>query len=227
MGEPQPAMRSGTEEVVAVRREVHHEQPTARRDESRRFGDGPSGIVEVVQHLVDHDEVEAGRVERRAVHVALAELPVGGAHPFEVGAGDREHRVAGVEPDGAIGACGEELQHASGAGAHVEHPAERLVADDREDRRFDGVGSGVQRALLVPDRGDLLEVVTCSSGAAGACHLEPRPVAGEHDVVGVDGAECHVDQVAQRLGLDEPEERPGPLTVLGDHAGIDEEPEMA
>ena len=43
----------------------------------------------------------------------------------------------------------------------------------------------------------------------------------------VDGSEQLLDQAPQRFGSDQPEERPGALTVLGDHARIDEQPEVA
>ena len=49
------------EELVAVRREVDDEEATAGGDQSCRLGDRPRRIVEVVQHLVDHDEVERRR----------------------------------------------------------------------------------------------------------------------------------------------------------------------
>ncbi len=221
-------MGGGAQEVVAVRREVDDEEATAGRDEPGRFGDGPGRVVEVVQHLMDHDEIEAGRVERRAVHVALAELPVGDTGAFEVGAGNRQHRVAGVESDGAVGAIGEQLQHAAGAGADVEHPTERLVADGGEDRCFDGVGGGVQRALLVPDRCDLLEVLAAptSPGVSARCRAAARSAARTGSSASIDVDRGPGDERVVSRRVDEAEERPGALAVLGDEAGIDEQAEV-
>ena len=164
------------QELVAVRGEVDDEQPPVGRHEPRRFEDRPSRIVEVVEHLVDHDEVEARGVERRAVHVALPEFVAGDATAFEVGPGHRQHRMARVDPDRTDRPRAEQLEDASGAGAEIDEPADVTVADHVADRRFDRRFGGVERTLLVPDRRDLLEVPEGVERPAFLHARQPAPV---------------------------------------------------
>ncbi len=102
-----------------------------------------------------------------------------------------------------------------------------LVADGGEDRRFDGVGGSVERPFLVPDRGDLLEVLAGRRAAPGAHVVEPRQVGLEHDVVVADRGDRGVDEIEAPIVLDQAEEHPGSFAVLGDEPGVDEQPEVA
>ena len=56
---------------------------------ARRLAHRPGRVVEVVQHLMDDDEVEAAAREGRRIDVALAQLDAGEARLLEIGARDR------------------------------------------------------------------------------------------------------------------------------------------
>jgi hypothetical protein len=160
------------------------------------------------------------------VHVTLAELPIGDAGVLEVRAGDRQHRVTAVEPDGTVGSTGEQLQHPARAGSDVEHATQPPLTDCGEDRRFDGVRRGVEGPFLVPDRGDPLEVLAGHCAAPGAHAVEPRQVGLEHGVAAADRGDRRRDQVEAWFVLDETEEHPRSFTMLADETGVDEQPEV-
>ena len=211
-----------------MRREVDHEEPTAGRDEARRLADRAARVVEVVEDLVDDDEVEAGRIERWAVHVALAQFPVGDADAFEVGAGHRQHRVAAVEPDRpgrrgrrAVAACGRCRCRRRARGRAADHrrrrgsPPRRCrqqraanVLRPRSERsaRSSRWPAAARRARTTSSR-DTSPARTRSSASTASSTASTTPRSG--------------------LGLHQPEEGPGPFAVFGDHAGIDEQPEMS
>ena len=127
---------------------------------------------------------------------------------FEVGAGDREHRVTGVEPDDTVGAVGEQLEHATRSGPDVEHPSERPIADRLDDHRFDRPCRGVQRTFFVPDRCDLFEVLPRRCRTPLPHDVEAAEVTDDHRVVVVDGIEGGNRHGELRSGVDETEERP-------------------
>ena len=226
VGETEAAVGGGPEEVVTMWGEIDDEQPSARRNEPPRLGECPGGVVEVMQHLVDDDEIERCTLQRRAVHVALAELPTLHAEAFEICACNRQHRVAGIETDRAVGALGEELQHPTRAGADVEHATERAIADHIEDHSLDRGCGSVQRSFLVPDRGDPFEVLAGRVGPAAAHEVEPFEIGGDHGVGRVDGGERRGEEREVSADVDDPEEGPGAFAMFGDEAGVDEESEV-
>ena len=73
-----------------------------------------------------------------SVDVALAQIDATDLGTFEVGACDREHRVAAVESDRTLDdPSAEQLQHSAGAGADVEHRRVRRLTAIFEDRLLD------------------------------------------------------------------------------------------
>ena len=121
----------------------------------------------------------------------------------------------------------QQLQHAPGAGAEVEHRSVGAFADDVEDRRFDDRVGSVQRALLVPVVGDAGEVLLGGGGAAAAHDLEPVEVDRRDGVVVLDAGQQVGDELGDRPLADELEERPRAFPVLVDHARLGEQLEVA
>ena len=115
-------------------------------------------LVEEVQHLVDDDEVEAVAHDREVQHVAEPDARIRDSGALQIGAGDCEHRRREVDAERALAAAGEKLQHPAGAGADVEHGAERPLARALQHRRFDLPLRHVQRADGVPAAGVLGEI---------------------------------------------------------------------
>ena len=227
--EPEPlVVVLGLQELERVWSEVDHEQASAGRHQPCRGDDRAARVVEVVQHLVDDDEVERGPVERHRVHVALAQLdPVGvqlGA--FEVGAGDRQHRVAGIETHQPVGVAGEQFEHPPGAGADVEQGVVAPASDGLDDGRLDDGLGGVQRAHLVPVGSDPGEVLLGCGRPLRADEGEPVEVAGEHPIERVDGVEHVVGELAERAVGDDREVDPRTFAVTVHQAGIGEQLEV-
>ena len=61
------------QEFLVMGGEIDHQEPPARPQRPRGFGERARGIVEEVQHLVDDDEVIGVALDRRRVDVALAQ----------------------------------------------------------------------------------------------------------------------------------------------------------
>ena len=177
MGESEPTMGGGAEEVVVVWREVDDEEASGAELACLREGRGR--VVEVVEDLVDDDEIERASLEWRAV--ALTQFPALHAETFEIGVLTDNMEWLVSSPT-AVGALGEQLQHSAGAGADVEHAAERSIADHVEDDSFDRARRCVQRSLLVPDRGDPLEVLAGGVGAPTAHDVEAFEVGRYHGI---------------------------------------------
>src|SRR6185295_3448254 len=163
----------GTEELEPMRREINDQQSPAGCQETADLAYRPGRIVEEVQYLMHHDQVEGIAGEGRSVNVALAKIDAADLGTLEVGACNREHRVAAVEADGAFRVLGEQLQHASGSGADVEQRCVGGRADRLEDRLLDDCIRCVQRTLFVPPRGDPGEVLLSSGSAATANNRQP------------------------------------------------------
>ncbi len=170
-------------------------------------------------------EVEAAAPEGRRIDVALAQVDPGEAEALQVGAGHRQHRVAGVEPGGAGGAGAEQAEHPPGAGAEIDEGPDRAGAEDVEDRRLDGGLRHVQRAQAVPLRRQPGEEALRRLGALGPDGIEARAVLRQGRRRAVEAGEERGDEVGR--ALDEAEERPGALAVALDEARLDHQLEVA
>ncbi len=123
---------------MRVRREVDDQQSSARCQQPADLANRPSRIIEEVQHLMDHDQIERVVRERWHVDVALAKVDAADLGALQVGARDREHRMAAVEPDCPLRLPAEQLQHPPGAGADVEERCVPRRTDRLDDRLLDG-----------------------------------------------------------------------------------------
>lgn len=74
------------QEFQRMRREIDDDQASCRTQKPSRLVDGAGGIVEIVQHLMDGDEIEGIALDRRREDVALPNLRVRNAGLVEIGA---------------------------------------------------------------------------------------------------------------------------------------------
>ena len=124
------------------------------------------------------DAVGALVGERQRVHVALAQAG-GDARRLELDARQAQHLRRAVDADRLARARAEQLDHPPGAGADIDQPAERPVAERPVDRPLDLAFGDVERADLVPHLGVGGEIAGGGLGALGADGFGPRRVGGE------------------------------------------------
>ena len=216
------------QELQRVRREIDDDQPSRRAQQPRRLADRQRRIVEIVQHLVDGDEVEAVALDRRRVDVALAHLRMGDAGLVEIGARHRQHLARHVDADAAPVERREEFQQPAGAGAEVEHRLERPLADELQQRRLDRPVGHMQRADLVPARRIGAEIVLGRPRLPAALDRgQPLEVALDLRIARVDAADDAVHEVARRVVVGDAEEGPGPLLVAVDQPGLQQQLQVA
>ena len=225
-GKAEPAMRELlAQKFLAVRGEIDDQQPPARPQRARRLAQRARGIVEEVQHLMDDDEIVGVALDRRRIDVALPQQRVAQPALVDARAGEREHRRALVDADGALGERREQFEHAAGAGAEIEQRADAAVADQGEDRRLDALLGRVHGADAVPVAGALGEIGGGLLAPRLARHFEPRAVGGQRRVVAVDARDQIARQRAAAFG--EAEERPGAFALALGEPRVDEQLQMA
>ena len=216
------------QEFEAVRREIDHEKPPAGRDEAGRLADRARGIVEVVQHLMDDDEVEGVARERRRVDVALPQLDAGEAGLLEIGAGDREHGVACIEPDGPRTPRREELQHAAGAGAEIERGCGSGVGPSASSTAASTAASGAWRDRIRSHSGASRAKKAWAACARCARTASSRVRSSRSCWSARSRAIEHRPQdPGRRAPVGQPEEGPGALAVALHEAGLDQKLQMA
>ena len=103
------------QELELVRGEVDNHHTPAGPKRSRRLDHGTAGVVEVMQHLVDRDNVEALAGHRQRIDIAVTHLRIADPGAGKVGAGDGKHVVAGVDAERARILVVEKLQQAPGS----------------------------------------------------------------------------------------------------------------
>ena len=144
---------------------------------------------------------------------------------IDASARQRQHRRALVDADCARRVRGEELQHAPSAGAKIEQIAERLRADDVEERGFNPLLRRMQRADLIPIGGARGEIGGRLLAARFARNVEADAV-GVHDRIGrIETAQPFMRQRSTRFG--EAEEGPGALALARGEPCLDQQAQMA
>ena len=101
---------------------------------------------------------------------------------LELDPGQAQHFRRAVDADRLARARAEQLDHPAGAGADVDQPAERSLAERSVDRALDLAFGDMERADLVPDLGMGGEIAVGGFGALGADRLGPRGIGGEQRV---------------------------------------------
>ena len=129
-------------------------------------------------------------------------------------------------------ACGrarpEQFDHPPGAGADVDQPPERPLAQRALDRLLDLALGDVERADRVPHLGMGGEIAGGGLGAVGANRVEPRRVGREQRFGRPVGPA--IEQREHRLGarrVGERQEHPAAFLAALDHAGVGEDLEVA
>ncbi len=135
--------------LALVCREVDDQKSPAGRQHARRLGDRGCRRVRVVEHLVDDDAVGAAVGEREGVHVALAKARRN-ARRFQLHPCQAKHFRGAVDASRVACAPGEQLDHAAGAGADVDQPAEAPAAERPFDGPLDIALGDVERTNPVP-----------------------------------------------------------------------------
>ena len=92
------------QEFEVMRREVDDQQPPLRAQRARGLGDRARTVVEEVQHLMDHDDVEGVLRHRQLVDVALAHAAMLQAGALEPRARERQHVERHVDAEPALDA---------------------------------------------------------------------------------------------------------------------------
>ena len=186
------------QELEAMRREIDHENASARCHEARGFADRAGRIVEVVQHLVDDDEVEGVARERRRIDVALPQFDAPQAGLFEIGTCHREHGMAGIESHCATGTRCQQLQHAAGAGAEIDEIADPRRSQGIEHGSLDHRLGRMQGADAVPFGRKAREEGLRGLRALGAHGFEPGPVLQQLRIGPVEALEGRADDAQGR-----------------------------
>ena len=123
----EPAMTTGlAQPLEAMRRQVHHDQPTAGGKHAGSLGQGGGRVVGEVEDLMQRDRAERAVGHRQLVHVAVANLTIACLALVEVGARDRQHVVTEVDPEAEAYLAGQYLQDPAGPGADVEQAGDAL-----------------------------------------------------------------------------------------------------
>ena len=216
-----------TQEFEIMRGEIHDQKPAAGGHHARGLPQRARRIVEIMQHLMDHDEIEGPVFDGRRVNVALAQLGPRQPGLFEIGPRDRQHGVARIEPDHARRTGREKLQHPSRARAEIEQSADRTIADGGEHRLFDGLLRCMHRPQSVPVRSEPREIILRRFRTLLARGGEARPVGHDMRIGRVERIEQRMQQASGDGAVRQAEERPGALAMTLDEARFDEELEMA
>ena len=216
------------QELEAVRREIDHENASARRHEARGLADRAGRIVEVVQHLVDDDEVEGVARERRRIDVALPQFDAASGRPFRDWRGRPRawhgwHRVprCAERAAPATAACGrcrcrDRARSRIGAGPRASSTAASTTA------------SGACRERMRSHSGARREKKACA-----ACERWARTASSRVRSSSSCGSDrsrlSRIGRMMRRADapVGEPEEGPGPFPVALHEAGLDQQLQMA
>ncbi len=221
MGELQPHL------FVLVGREVHDEQPAGWCQGAGRLGDRGGGVVEEVQNVMQHRNVDRTGLDVEVVDVSVTYGAVG--EVVESASGDVQHVGAQIDPDAEVDAIGQEFEHPTGAGANVEEGAHPVVADLGNEGRLNRLVTDVQGSNGVPVGGDALEVGGRSLVAVGTNRGQSFEVTahGSRRLLAIDHqAEHGVEQLTTDPITCRPVEHAGALrlsveqTRIGEHLEV-------
>ena len=149
-----------------MRRKVDHDQSSAGPQDTRRLVDDASGILGVVQHHLQHRDIETRIGQRQPIHVRQPDSAVGQCSPGKPRAGQGQHRLACIHAQALAHTRGKQLEHAAGAGADIEQPASSR-RNKLGERGLHRLGRQVERPHLVPVGALLLEAFRRNPCALG------------------------------------------------------------
>jgi hypothetical protein len=181
------------------------------------------GIVEIVQHQMDGDEIEGVTLDRRRKDVALPNLGIRNPGLVEIGARHRQHLARHVDADATPVERREDFEQPTGAGAKIEHRLERSLADKLEQCCFHGAVRHMQRADTIPARRILGEI----SGGAGLPlaldRSQPLEITLDLRVGAADAGDQPEHEIPRRIRIRQPEEGPRPFLVTADQPGLQQQ----
>ena len=170
------------QEFQRMGREIDENEDAVWPQHERRLGDHGGGPIGVVQYLMNHHRVE-GRVGHcQLVHVAEPDRPVFEPGPREVDPRDRQHLARLVDPERALNARRQNLQHTACAGADIEKIAGIGGGDDIDEGRLDLALIDVERADAVPLVGIFAEIGAREVGTLPLYRVQPLQVEGDRRV---------------------------------------------
>ena len=165
--------------------------------------------------------------ERQRIHVALAQARRD-ARRLELDPRKPKHFRRAVDADRLARARAEQLDHPAGAGADIDQPAERPLAERRVDRVLDLAFGDMERADLVPHLGVAGEIAVGGLGAFGADRSRSAP--RRRRTAPASLRPPSIDQREQRLdalGVGKRQENPAAFLAALEHAGVGEDLEVA
>lgn len=206
------------QKFVRVRREVDDEQPSTGTKCACCLTKCASGIVEVMKHLMEDDEIIGVRLHWQGVKIALAEMDIAQTTSLDHRPGDVQHCRAEIHADRAHSDGRKDFQHTPGPCSQVQNSLKPSVAHDVPDRVFHLCFGHVQGSDLVPITGLRGEVSGSAVSPSVTYLFKANPVRGDQGVVGVHAPDNIVGHLNFRSSLRQMEEGPSALAVAFHHA---------
>ncbi len=219
----------GPEVVSLVGGEIDDNQTTTRGQHRGRFADGPSGVVQKVEHLMHDDHIKGLISEHHGeiVHVALANTAVPMVIVVEAAAGHAQHGCAGIDTQAELHPIGEHLKHSPGSGPQIEEATERPRTEGVSELRFDLGLVDVKTAESVPFVGHGGKVRRSGISPILLDQDQSLPVAGKGGVGVVNQGEEGVEQLGAGSGVDRPVVGVGTFSVPLQQPRVDQEAKVA
>ena len=126
------------------------------------------------------------------------------------------------------GVAAEQFDHPPGAGADIDQPPNRPVAEGVGDRLLDLAFGDMERADVVPGSGMKREIARCGLGPVGANRLQPPDVGGELGLrLGPAPAIDRIEQGSCPVGVGQHQEHPAALLAPRDQPAVGKDADMA
>lgn len=177
-----------------VRCKIDNQQTAARLQHTRGFGDHGRWFIGEMQHLVHQHEIVRMAGRGQSIHVALSRLHVWLRRSFQCFARDAQHVLTDINPEGASGPRSDQLEHASGTGANIQHARNRCITKRVLDRLLHFLFVDVQRPYRIPVCGGFTEVGLRMRSALRTNHIEALSIRREAAVIVVHVRDELLDQ---------------------------------
>ncbi len=225
-GKSEPAVSELLAHVpMVVFGEVDDEQPTPWAKGPSSFGDGRPWIVEEVEHMMQDDHVDGGRLEVESVGIALTDGAVG--EVVQPAAGHVEHLGAQVDADSEADPRREQFEDPSGTRPDIEQGVNVEVLDGAEERVLEVLVGDVEIAERIPVIGDALEVGGSGFGPSGPHHRETVEVTLYCGVIEIDERQHGIEEVPPDAHMSGAIEDAGALGLTVEQAGFGQQTKVS